>query len=73
MTNTPVCCERCHESPASLRIDAIPYMPASLRAAVNTRLYPRHGYICRNCGKSFASMTLSAFFSISEVDILTAA
>lgn len=66
-------CERCHLSPSSLRIDAMPYMPASLRAAVNNRFYPRHGYICHNCGVLFSALTVSAFFSIAELDVLSAA
>jgi hypothetical protein len=70
MAHQPISCERCHVSPSVLRIDAMPYMPSSLRAAVNNKLYPRHGYICRSCGGLFHAMTVSAFFSISEVDTI---
>ncbi len=65
-------CERCHVYPPSLRIDAIPYMPASLRAAVNNKSYPRHGYICHDCGELFHSLCVSDFFHVTELDTVAA-
>ena len=65
MNNSFICSERCHVEPQHLRIDAIPSMAASIRAATTNLLYPRHGFICARCGEDFKSLAICELFLVS--------